>query len=603
MFRKNKRHLQAPMFSDLDNLSAKARKRLEVSWAGAFRREFFSRIDEDIFAGLYSDEPSRPNTPVNILVSLEALKSGFGWSDEEMHDHFLFDVQVRYALGLDNLGAGEFDLRTLYNFRHRLSEHMQMRGENLIERAFEQITDEQVKAFELQTGRLRMDSTQIASNIRQMSRVQLLVEVLQRVHRMLDESDQAHYAADFAPYLQGSSGQYVYHLKGEETGPHLERIGQLMQRLLAELAPAYSHAETYQILARVFREQFIVSAKAHSTRPDDPTGAPPDDLSGAASGQPREAGSEPGEGTEIQASQIQVRPGKDVSPSRLRSPDDPDATFRKKAGKVYEGYAVNFTETCEPKNDFQLVLKVQTAPNLTEDADFLLQALPNLVARTQCYQLYNDAAFCSPDVDEALRQEKIIQIPTDLRGKAPNPERTSLTDLEAQFDEQGCVTALTCPHGHTFPVKPGRKVGRFITQVKEDPCPECDFTRPALNFSQVELDRALRRQRSRAYRQAGHNLRAAVEATVGAAKRPFNDDQLPVRGQFRMSVMMIGSAAMLNIRRIQRYLADKCKKEQEKAPKRDLSAAVLSFLSRLGPTFRQQLRFVRPFCSALALDF
>jgi hypothetical protein len=507
---------------------------------------------------------------------------------------------VRYALGLDNLGAGEFDLRTLYNFRQRLSEHMRTTGENLIERAFEQISDEQVQAFQIKTDKLRMDSTQIASNIRRMSRLQLLVEVLQRVHRVLAEGDQARYAADFAAYLQGSSGQYVYHLKGEETGPHLERIGQLMQRLLDELAPAYGNEEVYQILDRVFQEQFIVGEEA---KPDDPTGSPPDDLSGSDVGEPGQGGPETDEATEIQASQLQVRPGEEISPSRLRSPDDPDATYRQKAGKAYEGYAGNLTETCHRGNPFQLVLKAQTAPNLTEDTDFLLQALPNLVARTQFTQLYNDAGYCSPSVDEALRKEKIIQIPTDLRGQAPNPQHTSLTDLQARFDEQGLLTQLTCPHGHTFPVKPGKKEGRFLTQVKADPCPQCDFTRLALNFSQVELDRALRRQRSRAYRQAGHNLRAAVEATVGAVKRPFNDDQLPVRGLFRMSVMMIGSAAMVNIRRIQRHLAEKRKKEQEKADKRDLNAAALSFLSLLRSTFQPQFRSTWLLSSALAFDF
>jgi hypothetical protein len=46
-----------------------------------------------------------------------------------------------------------------------------------------------------------MDSTLVASNIRRMGRVQLLVEVLQRVQRMLNKSDQERYAADFAPYV------------------------------------------------------------------------------------------------------------------------------------------------------------------------------------------------------------------------------------------------------------------------------------------------------------------------------------------------------------------------------------------------------------------
>lgn len=72
-------------------------------------------------------------------------------------------MQVRHALGYRDIREGEFDLRTIYNFRQRLSEYMQETGINLIEKAFEQVTDEQIEAFQLKTGKLRVDSTQIAS--------------------------------------------------------------------------------------------------------------------------------------------------------------------------------------------------------------------------------------------------------------------------------------------------------------------------------------------------------------------------------------------------------------------------------------------------------
>ena len=69
-------------------------------------------MKEEPFAILYVDYASRPNVRVNWLVALETLKSAFGWSDEELYDHFLFDLQVRYALGLHDLHEGYFDLRT-----------------------------------------------------------------------------------------------------------------------------------------------------------------------------------------------------------------------------------------------------------------------------------------------------------------------------------------------------------------------------------------------------------------------------------------------------------------------------------------------------------
>ena len=225
MFKKNRRHHQLPLTSNVDELPPKLRKRLDTSWSGAFYREFFSRLNEDPFAILYADCPSRPNIPVNVLVGLEYLKAGNGWSDEEMYDNFCYNTQVRYALGYRQLGEGDFDLRTLYYFRERLSRYMQETGINLLDKAFEQVTDEQITAYHIKTGKQRMDSTQIASNIREIGRLQLLVEVFQRVHRMLTEEDQVQYAEVFAPYIQGHAGQYVYHLNPQKRGSEASGTG------------------------------------------------------------------------------------------------------------------------------------------------------------------------------------------------------------------------------------------------------------------------------------------------------------------------------------------------------------------------------------------
>jgi hypothetical protein len=61
MFRKNTKHQQPALIpygrdvSAASELPEKQRKRLENSWAGAFYKEFFSRIDEQSFAVLYSE--------------------------------------------------------------------------------------------------------------------------------------------------------------------------------------------------------------------------------------------------------------------------------------------------------------------------------------------------------------------------------------------------------------------------------------------------------------------------------------------------------------------------------------------------------------------
>ena len=78
MYLENKKHLQIPLTSHVDEMPENLRKRLENSWAGMFYREFFVRLNEKPFAVLYADIPSRPNVPVNVLVGLEYLKAGNG---------------------------------------------------------------------------------------------------------------------------------------------------------------------------------------------------------------------------------------------------------------------------------------------------------------------------------------------------------------------------------------------------------------------------------------------------------------------------------------------------------------------------------------------
>jgi hypothetical protein len=559
-------------------------------------------LDERPFAVLYSEVASRPNVPINVLMGLETLKAGFGWSDQEMHDAFLFDMQVRYALGYRNLGEGEFDVRTIYNFRQRVNDHMGATGENLIEQSFEQVTDAQITAFQLKSGSLRMDSTQIASNIRQSCRLQLLVEILHRTHRMLSAADQARYAEVFAPYLKGSSGQYVYHLKGQETEPHLQRIGELMYRLLTELAAAYATHSTYEMLQRVFDEQFDVVEQlspAENESDDRPPGGPSE--SAGAAMRSSESTSTQSEADNLETASkrlIQAKLGQAISPNSLRSPDDPEATYRKKGYKAYDGYVTNVTETCDPNNPLQLIVKMQTAPNTTEDTTLLLEALPNLNERTQVDTLYNDAGFCSPDVDDALRRADIKQIPSALPGRAPDPQYTHLSDFEFHFDDRGQLSQMTCPHGHTLPVEQDPGSGRYVVSLTDVSCPDCRFrksqSRSALRFSQAELDVALRRQHCTAYRQSKPRLRAAVEATVGAVKRPFNNHKTPVRGNFRVSVMMIGSAAMVNVRRIERYLLQQTKLKRQaieaiQSAKHDANSPAAPFLSALWARCQQWL--------------
>jgi hypothetical protein len=381
-----------------------------------------------------------------------------------------------------------------------------------------------------------MDSTQIASNIREMSRLQLLVEVLQRVHRMLSEEDQERYKENFKPYLKGTSGQYVYRIKGEEVADHLRPIGELMRRLIQELRDDYGQEPTYQMLVRVFQEHFILDDE------DD----------------------------------IRPRKGKELSAGSLQSPDDWEATYRRKRNEDYQGYVANLTETCDPKNKFQLINKVQVEPNNTEDADMLEQVLPDLKERTGVDQIHTDGGYGSSDVDKAMRKANVEQIQTAIRGRKPSEEKLGLEDFDWEIDKDGKPEQVTCPHCQSVEVQPGREEHRYLAYFDSAVCRDCPFvqqcpTEPlkrkpnhVLRFSQGETDLALRRKRSADVRATGKNLRAGAESMVRSVKHPFGNGKLPVRGKPRVSVTVLFSAAMTNIRRIHGY-QEKLREEKRKA--------------------------------------
>ena len=548
MFRKNKKHLQPSLISNVNQLPEGQRERLEQSWAGVFYREVFSRLDEMPFAVLYSDVPSRPNVAINVLVGLEYLKSGFGWSDEELYDAFLYNVQIRYALGYHELGEGEFDLRTLYYFRQRVSRYMQESGVHLLNQAFERVTDEQITAFALKTGKQRMDSTQVESNIRQFGRLQLLVEVLQRVHRMLQEEDQVRYAEVFEPYLQGKAGQYIYRLKKEDFIEHIQKIGGVMQFLLTQLRSGYAAEKPFQVLERVFGEHFRLVDE-----------------------------------------QVQAISNKELSAGCLLSPDDWEATIREKGNGLHRGYVANLTETCDEQNPFHVITKVQVAPNHTDDPQLLVEAVPNLAERTQLETLYTDGGYGSPQADQTLIDHGVLLLQTAIRGRPLDPKKLSLADFHYELEKDGTPIHSTCPHGQRAPVRLGNQGKGFVAEFDPAVCQSCPLiqrcpSKPGrknphrfLYFLDWEAHVAIRRQRNAEFQHSNHNPRAAIEATVRAFKHPFPKGKLPVRGRVRMFYMLIGSAIMNNVRQIQRFLATQNHVETERNEKNLAEDSFCSF--------------------------
>jgi hypothetical protein len=534
MFRKNTKHQQPALISAASELPEKQLKRLKNSWADTFYNEFFKRIEEETFSVLYSTVGSRPNVPVNVLVGLEALKAGYGWSDEELYENYCYNLQVRYGLGYDRLGDGDFEIRTLYNFRERLSRYNVENGVNLLEKAFEQIADAQIKALKVHTGLQRMDSTQIASNIISASRLQLLVGSIQRVERIMKEEDRERLQEKLEPYTRDSAGHYTYRIKGKESiQDSLTLVGQVMRELICELHETYSEEPAFQVMERLFDDNFEL--EEHNYRP---------------------------------------KANEEMSSDSLQSVDDLEATYRTKGKKGYKGYVANITETCDPENQFQLITKVQVAPNKVDDTTLLEEALPGLKERTNIKTLYTDGGYGSPEIDNKLQEEKIEQIQTGIRGRIPDENKLNLSNFEIKQAESGKPTKITCPQGQTVTIQSSSQKKGYVAHFDASICSQCPLSGqcPAqrgkrrdamhLRFSQSQMNVSQRRRKNMICRKDAHNLRAAVESTVRQVKHSFANSKLPVRGLFRVSCMIFSSAMACNLRRIHKYKIRNMENEQ-----------------------------------------
>lgn len=485
------------------------------------------RIDETIFARLYSDKASRPNAPVNVLVAIEVLKSGFGWSDEVLCQQVRFNLQVRFALGLHDLSASVFTLRTLYSFRRRVKEYADETGIDLMKKAFEQITDEHLEIVALAVGWERMDSSQVLSNLKKMNRLELLVTVLQAVHEQLPESARERWTERRSIDLEGRPHQVCYKIPKAEMEGHLVSIGRELCAVEAVLIEEAPESEVLALLKRVVEEQY-------------------------------ERGTD---------GSVSLRPGEDIAAGSLQSPHDPDATYRVKGGAPFRGgYVINVSETADPENPVQLITDVQVEPNQTDDGTLMEQALDDQAERDIAVErVTTDGGYTGPRGEAACEKHNVELRATRVRGGPSTADKWGWEEYICEVTGHGTPTSVTCPHGCRANLVPGRVEGRFIARFDPECCAHCPFfgnlcrvqdrrrVGPSLYVQARAIEVAEQRRK---LHPEDTPIRVLAESTVRSLKRGFPNNKLPVRGLTRSRMMIYAAAIMVNLRRLDHHFAE-----------------------------------------------
>ena len=538
-------------------VTPKKAKLLQRSWAEVFRNDALPLIDEERFAPMYCPDNGRPNRAVQTVLGVHILKEMFNLTDQESLEQLEFNLLWHHALRLD-MEDSHLPQKTLHNFRVRLMQHDGGRV------AFCETTDRIIESLGLRTGKQRLDSTHIMSNIAMLTRLGLFCETIRLFLRAVAREN---------PKLgesvaQGLAQRYLKE-DGEATSYEDVRSGEGRRRLAVCARDLYrlvdrlrgtsaAKMEEYRLLERLLQEQCHVG-KHSDGRPE----ADDDDV---------------GEGKVP----IALKKPKEVRSDSLQSPHDPDATYSGHKGK---GYEVQVSETCDEENPTQIITHVEVTPSSGSDAEVTVPVVDALGERDiRPKELWSDTSYGSGRNGwEAGRRGTELVSP--VGGAAPKEAETSeepvrLTAADFQID----VTAnrpTVCPAGHQAVAEyededaPERVEVHFTREICE-PCPlrpRCPVRwrrRPELaggrslgayvlsaDLVRVNIERRRRAEANGDWRKR-YALRAGIEGTNSELKRRHGLGRLRVRGGRRVRLVVYLKALACNIKRMVRVrLAEK----------------------------------------------
>ena len=582
MFKKNDDHEQESLFSPIKNRIILPEDENRTSMVYPFYQHVFTQIDEKKFAGLYNDGYSRPNKPVNVLVSLEIIKHLMDLSDEELEHAYLFDFRVRNALGKESLGDNICP-KTFTNFRRRLLEYEEETGRDLLHEVFEAHRNCLKREFQIDATTQRMDSTLIEANIKELSRMDLIGKVVYNFLNDLSPDLLRELPAGMEEFAGRDKSELTYEVGPSEAQAIMETLaehaGWLVDRF--EHYEPYNESASYAYLQRVLDEQCYRipeleededeegndNAGDHDDDDESPGWephrkfTPPADITGGEATEDIVVETDENEEGDDQ-NRITLKDPTDIGSDSLHNPHDDEATYRRKLGEEYFGYKANLAETCASgdKNPFRLITAVQVDTNNTDDGDLLEEDVDELPYSTSLVDLLVDGGYTHNPVEANCKDHGITQHFTGIKGMPPREGTLSL----AEFDWDG-HELVACPAGHE-PLEHRYKTdsGRFSFRMAKEHCEGCEYKdncyveekQEFYSFGFWERKLVIAKRRARLSDPASEeflNQRAGAESMINEVYHKTGK-RTKFTGKIKVENATIAKAIGTNLKRVSRHL-------------------------------------------------
>lgn len=526
MFKKNEIYKQHMLFDVTCSLSATQRNMLESSIEHIFFSNIFCKINEKEFEVLYSTNKSRPNVPVNQMVGALILKHLKNWTYEELFKNLNFNILTRHALGVNEVGGSIFSEASIYNFQNRVIGHYVKTGKDLLTEVFDSLTADQLKEFGVNTSIQRGDSFLLGSNIFDYTRLQLLIEVLLRLFKHLNEEDKKKFSELLINYTKQTAGQYIYKIEKDNLPKEINQLASIYHELYSSLSSEYFDTQIFSIFKRVYQEHFVVVNN-----------------------------------------KIEVIDTGNLNSSILMSPDDTTATYRHKYGGS-KGYSGHLSETAHPENKINLITDIAVVPNNTDDSVILADRLPIMLEKTDdLTEYFVDGGYGCPKVDEISQESAVTIIQTGVRG------RKTAEKLRVEIDDDGEIY-VSCSHGQRVKAeisttRHGNFIGKAVFNSKIcATCPHSEVCKTKNKRRKKNKDKRLwvfyepkmiahqRIQNIYKIPEERRKIRANVEATIKEAKRGLKNGKSRARGLVRNMFYMTLTSIAVNLTRIHKNIID-----------------------------------------------
>lgn len=475
-----------------------------------------------------------------MAVGVLILQQLHDLTDTATVEALAFNLAWHYALDIQDESDAYLCEKTLRNYRRLVI------NQQLDQVLFRMLTDELVKAFDVDTRRQRLDSTAIRSAMRTLTRLGTVVETISKFLRELARTHpQLHERVDaqiVRRYVTRQGEGCFADTTPSESKRRLPEAGQDLWQLVTQFESTDAAALTsFAMMQRVLSEQFEIVA-ACSADDDD---------------------------------RLEVKQPTDIPCDNLHNPADPDSSYNKHRGQGYLAQVMETYQDDDPANDADSSAKEDVKPDLithvsvgkmnVHDSQYLEPAITDVAARDhKPQQLLADSHYGSNNNVNHAAADGI-----DLISPAMTPKGEKRGDLTLeQFELNDSGGVMRCPAGH-IPLM--TSCGRRKLQARFDPtrCATCTMkdrcptrtshARGEGRRMQYTPDRVRQRKRRLADRSSAfrnrYRWRAGIEATMSRLKHQMRLACLRVRGMKAVTYATTLRALGLNIRRCSACLA------------------------------------------------